>query len=321
MAENSLVFNVVWTGDVFPYLRFFVESLLAKSEARFRYIANGCTPSSIKAMQSVQSKSPERIVEVVDVSPDAMVAHGVALDAVYPYDDGSEFFAFVDTDIWARAPFVSDLFDDLLSGGPVDAVTSGQEVWTESNVVPDNHPGVGGRHFYRSDGYVYGSPHLAVYRRRALDRTFADWGVGFGAASQASIPEHAWDALVAEGHDYLVYDTAKIVNILLQTSGFKLEHREHDDLLHIGGLSHFVSPPEHLGREALSGEPSWTKFEGMEYRAGVARYTAETLRALMAGQEAPAVPAEIAPTLSARMTVVRDAMIQMVRESENGSAG
>ena len=44
VTEADLVFNVVWTGTVFPFLQYFVASQIAQSEARFRFVANGCPP-------------------------------------------------------------------------------------------------------------------------------------------------------------------------------------------------------------------------------------------------------------------------------------
>ena len=47
-----------------------------------------------------------RVVEVLDVSPDAMIAHGVALDRVRAIRDDGDHFCFIDPDICARGPFL-----------------------------------------------------------------------------------------------------------------------------------------------------------------------------------------------------------------------
>jgi hypothetical protein len=46
--------------------------------------------------------------------------------------------------------------------GPTVAVTSGKEVWSDDNLVPPGHKGVAGEHFFGQDGFVFGSPHLAI---------------------------------------------------------------------------------------------------------------------------------------------------------------
>ena len=48
------------------------------------------------------------------------------------------------------------------------AVTSGREVWSSTNVLPEGHPGVPGEVFFDRSGFTFGSPHLALYRRAEL---------------------------------------------------------------------------------------------------------------------------------------------------------
>ena len=158
-GAGGVVFNVVWTGEVFTYLRYFVCSILHHSGARMRFVANGCSAESIADMERFAAVH-EAVIEVIDVSPDEMVAHGVALDRVRSVRDDGEYFCLVDADIRACGPFL-DTFLQLLSSHA--AVTSGREVWNDDNVVPAGHGGVGGRHFFDADGFVFGSPHLAFY--------------------------------------------------------------------------------------------------------------------------------------------------------------
>jgi hypothetical protein len=304
--DSAFVFNVVWTGTTFRYLQYFVSSLLANSGSRFRFVANGCSPESITMMEAFAAERPDRVLDVLEVSSE-MVAHGVALDATIRATDDGEFFCLIDPDIKANRPFVAH-FSALLADH--DAVTSGREVWTDDNVVPEGHRGVGGRHFYDREGFVFGSPHLALYRRAALDDTMARWGVGFGSAGP-DLSDQAKAALAAFGHDYAMYDTGKIVNILLQADGHRLVHSEHPDLIHIGGMSHYLSPPSWVQHEGEV-EPDWVKYPGMTSRFEVARFTARMLRALSDGQAAPDLPGGLEPDMEARLSLVRTEMIDLL---------
>ena len=306
--DANLVFNVVWTGNTFRHMHHFVDSVIEQTSARFRYILNACDDVSIDEINDAASARSDRVIDVVDVSRTDMIAHGVALDAVYDRDDNSELFCFIDTDIKAKSPFVADFLSLLQSA---DGVTSGKEVWTDDNVVPPGHPGVGGRHFFRADGYVYGSPHFAMYKRAALDDTFGRWDVGFGAAGRPNVNDEAWNRLVESGHEYLLYDTAKIVNILLQEDGHRLVHEEHDALVHIGGLAHYMAPPDAL--DAKTGEPTWAKWNGMEARSTVARYAADTLKSLDDGREAPPLP-DTDPVTTSKLVLVRDELVEMAMQ-------
>ena len=79
--ESAFVFNIVWTGSVFPYLRHFVASQIRYSGARFRFVANGCPPDQVQLMEEFVASTHGRVLEVF-VSSTTMSRHGAALDAV-----------------------------------------------------------------------------------------------------------------------------------------------------------------------------------------------------------------------------------------------
>jgi hypothetical protein len=296
---SRITFNVVWTGAVFTYLKYFVCSQIHHSGARFRFVANDCTPGSIEEMERFAEDHPDRVVEVVDVSPDRMVGHGQALDAVVRMRDDGEHFCLIDPDIKASGPFV-DRFLAMLDS--CAGVTSGQEVWNDDNVVPEGHLGVGGRHFFDRDGFVFGSPHLGFYRRGPLVETMDRWDVGFGSAGPELSPE-ATRAMAELGHEYRMYDTGKIINILLQADGHRIRHVEHPCLTHIGGMSHYLAPSGYVdvGDER---RPEWARHDNMQVRFEVARYTAGLLRSLVHGEEPPAMRPELGPDVEQRLATV-----------------
>jgi hypothetical protein len=310
IKEEELVFNVVWTGDTFGLLRYFVCSLMANTSAKFRFVTNACTTKSLTTMRDFVAAHADRVVEILEVSTDTMVAHGVALDRVRALRDDGDWFCLIDPDIKASAPFLGD-FTALLADHA--AVTSGREVWNDDNVVPEGHPGVGGRHFFTADGFVFGSPHLALYRSDLLEETCGRWEVGLGSAGP-ELNDAAKAALRDLGHNYQIYDTAKIVNALLQSDGHAVTHIERDQLVHVGGLSHWVSPPDTVGQELdIDREPEWTKYPGMAPRHEVARFVARTLRDLDAGQPAPEIPDGLDPATLDKLSRVRVEIIDMVK--------
>jgi len=308
--ESSLVFNIVWTGSVFPYLRWFTASLLHHGAARFRFVANGCPPDQIDLMEEFAAAHAERVVEVF-VSSTSMERHGDALDAVFAARDDGDHFCFLDPDILAEGPFLRE-FIDALDGGCA-GVTSGRGVWTEDVTVPPGHPGVPGECFYSQDGYLFGSPHFALYRRAVLEEIRSRWEAGF-STGKGDLPQRGRDALVAAGHDYWLYDTGKIVNILLQVDGHQLCHFEHPALLHIGGMSHYLSPPEKQGGLLAPDEEPDQRWPWPVGRLTVARYTAGVLRTLCDGDPEPALPDGVEGELAARLGRVRDALATCVRD-------
>jgi hypothetical protein len=306
-SESVFVFNIVWTGSVFPYLSHFVASQLRHSGARFRFVANGCPPDQVRFMEEFAATMAGRVLEVF-VSSTTMGRHGAALDVVLEARDDGEFFCFVDPDILAERPYLREfaaVLDDGCAG-----VTSGKGVWTDSVVVPPGHPGVPGECFYSQDGYLFGSPHFAMYRRAPLQETVTRWGAGFDSAVADLTPD-AKHALVSAGHTYWIYDTGKILNILLQESGHRLCHLEHPALLHIGGMSHYLSPPKGRGEPRAPGEASDLGLPWPPARLEVARYTADLLRALSCGEPAPAAPRALSNELAGRLDRVRAAVTNL----------
>lgn len=306
--EDDLVFNVVWTGTVFRYLRMFVASQIAQSRARFRFVANGCPAEQVAAMEDFAARLPDRVVEVLDVSAE-MVAHGVALDRVRSQRDDGGWFCLIDPDIKANAPFVP-CFADLLADGCA-AVTSGKEVWSDDNVIPVDHPGVAGEFFYDRAGFVFGSPHLAIYDRGALDATTARWGVGLGSAGP-DLSDAASARLAAMGHTYLIYDTGKITNALLQADGNRLVHLDLPQLIHIGGLSHYLSPASYISLDDGELAPEWIRW-GITSRYHVTKFTALTLRHLYEDRPAPAIPEGADPVMKAKLELVQVELEEMFK--------
>jgi len=301
------VFNVVWTGSVFPYLRLFTSSLMDRSAARFRFVANGCPPDQVALMEEFRERHAGRVVEVLDVSAE-MVAHGVALDRVRAQRDDGPHFCLVDPDIKANGPWV-DAFAALV----VDhvAVTSGTEVWSDDNLVPEGWVGVAGEHFVDRAGFVFGSPHLALYQRAALDATARRWGIGLGSAGP-ELSEGAKARLAEMGHEYIVYDTAKLVNALLQADGGTLVHRDLPQLVHIGGLAHYLAPPGYVIDDDGTEVPDWKRYAIQEDRYAVTRHAALCLRAGMDGDELPAAPSDLAPAMEAKLARVTAEVADLV---------
>jgi hypothetical protein len=301
--EQSFVFNVVWTGTVFTYLRSFVASQMHYCGARYRFVGNGCPGEQIEVMEAFRSRRPDRVVEVLEVG-ETMVPHGVALDRVKARCDDGPFFCTIDPDILATVPFL-DFFAGALQR--CDAITSGRGVWCDDDVVPMGHPGVNGEYFYSQKGFVFGSPHFAIYRRDALDETMQRWGLAFGEGG-SGLSEEARRRLARAGHDYFIYDTGKLVNIFLQEDGYALRHAEHPNLMHVGGLSHYLAPPRMITREGRQPEPDWARWNGMSERFEVARFTAAVLRALCDGTPAPEIPSGLDPVIHEKLVRVRSSL-------------
>ena len=198
-------------------------------------------------------------------------------------------------------------------------MTSGKELWSDSSVLPEGHIGLNGEYFFRGDGYVFGSPHFAIYDRQGLDATLERWGIGFASGS-ADLPPDGQALLEEHGLAYWMFDTAKLVNIMLQEDGHPLVHQEHDALVHVGGLLHYLWAPRVTEADGEV-DVDWARWANQGPRHQVARYAAQVLHALVDGQPAPPVPATASPELIGRLEQARDALVRTADVHGEGWAG
>lgn len=307
---RDIVFNVVWTGTAFSVLRRLTDTVMAHEPCRFRFIANACPPSEVDAIRAHAAAHPDQIVDVVVASDGPMLRHGDCLDIVLRSTDDGPLFSLLDPDILATGPFLKP-FLDLLDEH--DAVTAGIELWSLDSVRPDGHVGVNGEIFYDRDGYVFGSPHFALYRSGPLRETVRRWGVGFSSAGN-DLSDAAKARIEELGRTYWIYDTGKVVNILLQGDGGRLVHQDDDRLVHVGGLAHFLAPPQSMADD--SGAPGsrwgitdrWDEWENQGDRYFVASQAARHLRAEAMGEPVPPLPTDVTPSMAERLGRLRAAL-------------
>ena len=163
-----------------------------------------------------------------------MVSHGRALDEVYRARPDGDWFCFADTDIKARGLWVDD-FVTRLPG--CAALTSGALSWTTDDTAPCGATSLAGPYLFDHDGFVFGSSYLAIYRRSAVDSVRRRWDIGFENYGHEELPRHARERIEEFGRAFAVYDTAKVLNILLQADGAEVRHHENPQIVHIGGMA------------------------------------------------------------------------------------
>ena len=299
-AEGPSVLNVVMTPGTFRYLQLFTRSLLAQSELRVRIAANGCPSGELQLMRRFAEDHGTR-VEVVELSSPTMVPHGVALDEIFAARDDGDYFFFVDSDVKAKRPFM-EAFLTLL--GRFDVVTSCSVAWSDDSILPAAAPDLVGRHAVGHDGFVYGSSYLAIYPRALVDRVREAWGVTFRAYSYEKLTPLVQRRLSELGRQFRFYDTAKVLNILLQGDGSGLTHVDNPALVHVGGISQYLSDPSVLGRTDTAANDDapvpWFATSGAgRQRWDFARWAAAMLRSIVDGEPAPELPADPAQRLRA----------------------
>jgi hypothetical protein len=96
---------------------------------------------------------------------------------------------------------------------------------------------MGGRYTSSATGHFLGCTYLASYRSDALREVMASMGLSFRRYRRKDLPADILRKLDGMGLRKQLYDTAKVINIMLQQEGHKMTFRDVDGLLHVGGIS------------------------------------------------------------------------------------
>jgi hypothetical protein len=332
LDETELVFSIVFTPGTFQWLRPFTLSLIERTQVRLRLVANGCPPDELRTLVEFSHGHGGRIEEVFQVSGGELVPHGTALDEVYRERTDGTWFCFMDSDVKARGPLLEACAPLMPTSV---ALTSGSPSWASPRVAPRGTHILPGNLLFDEDGFTYGSSYVALYDRGALERVRDRWNVGFEGYRWPDLPVEARRDLERFGRRFDVYDTAKVVNILLQTDGGSVCHFEHPNLVHIGGMSvqylceaFDVRPIDLWDAWERSVEPAATAAEVQEHRGrhadrpNPARLAALALRCLVRGEELPPIPTALSSAAAERLRVVLDELADLVdRYAGNEDSG
>ena len=88
-----------------------------------------------------------------------------------------------------------------------------------------------------ADGTDVGGTYLAVYNRSVVEPSWRRAPRGFELHLRHGVPRAVRAELRARGWDYRIFDTGRLVNLLLLLEGRTLENRDVPQLHHVGGLS------------------------------------------------------------------------------------
>ena len=231
--EMRFKFNIIYTPGTVKYLSFFVWSLLKWSDCSFRLVSNGCLPAERRYLQTL-CRQDERLA-FWSIPTKSSLPHGQVLNYLQAMSR-SDYFCFMDSDIFATGDFLAGITPNLASH---TGVFSGTPIWVkeEEEVMPHAFRHMVGT-FNRTDrGVCLGSTYVALYDNHALTELMQSTGIGFEEYRWHEIPEEVQEPLMSLGLDKDLYDTGKVLNLLLLSQGAELLYLDSPALCHIGGTS------------------------------------------------------------------------------------
>ena len=338
----TLEYNIIYTPGTVKYLSFFVWSLLDQSDATFRLVSNGCLPAERRYLQHLCHQ--DKRLTYWTMPGKGCMPHGQVLNALHSLCRAN-FFCFIDSDIFATGAFAERLATHLQS---LTAVFTGMPVWVKKTeaVMPQSfHQMVGT--FNRADnGICLGSTYAAHYDKQVLIDFTQSSGIGFDAYHWHELPEEVQHTLTSLGLQKTLYDTGKVLNLLLFAQGAQLQNVDAETLCHLGGTSfqvHYDSMPRSLRhriinrlmqskvgrpvkllkrRRAISNlkqhyrhvtdaEFQFNVRQRTQYRDPVRQYLLQLISSLMQGAPAPHLPTICDPEISQNLLAAKDQLIHL----------
>ena len=228
-----LSFHIIYTPHTVALLSRFLPTLLNESDCLFRLIANGCTAQEITHLRHLCQNNDR--LEFLALPTARPLWHGPALNYLQALND-TEYFCFMDSDIFATGPFLPTLMAELAQA---NACFSCAPICCTDNdaLLTDDDPIVQGILNRTSTGLCLGGTYLAIYAQPTLRHFIRTTGIGFEPRYWAEIPAAYQEILLGLGLQRAWYDTGKVLNLLLHEQGQRLAWCEIPTLRHLGGIS------------------------------------------------------------------------------------
>lgn len=233
VKEETIVFNIIYVRDTVAALLPLLRTLMSHSACQYRLVSNGCTEEEEELLSTFASADERLSFHSLEAT--RILQHHEALHSLMDYDDGP-CFAFMDSDIFATAGFISHFIAALQEH---DGVFTGLPIWHEEDdgVMPAQFQIAGGRFYKSHNDLTLGLTYCAIYKKEPLRAYMQRSGMDLGRYYWRELKPAHQEKLTALGLRKNYYDTAKVLNVLWEAEGAKLCYKEISSLIHLGGIS------------------------------------------------------------------------------------
>lgn len=226
--------NIIYTKGTVTYLSFFIDSLLHYTSFRFRLVANGCDDNEIQDLINLSIEN-ERL-EFWNYPSIKVEAHGTVLNYLQAMNR-DKYFCFMDSDIFATSLVQSINVNNYSNG--FAGLFGALPIWIkgEERIMGTDFKIMSGNYNDTSDNICLGSTYFAIYDNELLSRTMQEYAVGFEQIAKTDLSTEAQITLNKLNFKQQIYDTGKVINLLLGTLGDVLFNIQISEFCHIGGIS------------------------------------------------------------------------------------
>jgi len=207
-------------------------SLLQNSDLHFRLIGNALDHREAALLQAI-SESSDRL-QFINLESKNIIPHGTLVDIMLQTEEAS-LFSFCDSDLFLFAPLTEQSLLAEMAG--YDVLSSGGRIENENTSTYAGFKG--GATTVSPDGQIaLATSFFCIYRRALLQQTLSQYQVGFEQYRSAQqIPQQARVVVEQLALEYEMFDTGKLLSVLLHQQGGVQKYLDIPGLTHIGGMS------------------------------------------------------------------------------------
>ncbi len=207
-------------------------SLLLNSDFNFRLIGNGLDPSEEQLLKEISLVSDR--LEYINMHSGNIIPHGTLVDLMF-LAENEELFCFCDSDLFMFEPIKASSI--LTKMQTFQVFSSGGRIENEDETTYAGFKG--GATTISPDGHIdLATSFFCVYQRKSLQAALDKYGVGFEQYRlDEQIPAAAMSVVEDLQLSYEMFDTGKLLSVLLHQMGAAKYFTEIPGLTHIGGMS------------------------------------------------------------------------------------
>lgn len=231
----DLTFNIIYTKGTVNQLLPFLYTLLEHTDScSFRLVDNGCEDKESQVLEYLCQQNDR--LKFYSLNVDNVLEHGKVLNHLQSIEK-SDYFAFMDSDIFAIGPFLSEHLKALESHAGICACLP---VWWDSATETEMQKEfviMGGEYLNSHNHIFLGVSYYAIYHNYIIRDLIESDDITFQRYTWNQVPRRHQETLIQLGLKKNIYDTSKLLNIFLQRRGGQLIYLNTPSLYHIGGLS------------------------------------------------------------------------------------
>lgn len=207
-------------------------SLLQNSDLHFRLIGNALDDREAALLQAISESSTR--LQFINLESKNIIPHGTLVDVMLQTEQ-SALFSFCDSDLFLFAPLTEQSLLAEMAG--FDVLSSGGRIENENTSTYAGFKG--GATTVSPDGQIaLATSFFCVYRRALLQQSLSAYQVGFEQyRSSQQIPPPALAVVEQLALDYEMFDTGKLLSVVLHQQGGVQKYLDIPGLTHIGGMS------------------------------------------------------------------------------------